>query len=49
MGRLGKWDEVEKKPRPLKFTRGDELWEYFKLSLICIGALAYLGYIFSIW
>ena len=49
MGRLGKWDEVEKKRQPLKFTRSDELWEYFKLGLMCIGALAYLGYIFSIW
>ena len=25
MGRLGDWDKVEKKPRPVKFTRGDEI------------------------
>ena len=49
MGRLGKLDEVEKKRQLLKFTRSDELWEYFKLGLMCIGALAYLGHIFSIW
>ena len=46
MGRLGEWDKVEKKPRPVTFTRSDELWEYFKMFLIiCIG-VTYLWFIF---
>ena len=41
MGRLGDWDKVEKKPRPIKFTRQDELWEYIKL-----GGIVMMGYLF---
>ena len=41
MGMLGKWDEVEKKPRKITFTRNDELWEYLKLSMIVV-----IGYLF---
>lgn len=41
MGRLGKWDEVQKKPRKQTFTRNDELWEYFKLGMIIV-----MGYLF---
>ena len=36
MGRLGDWDKVEKKPRPLKYTRSDELWDYIKLGMIIV-------------
>ena len=34
MGRLGDWDKVEKKRRAIKYTRSDELWDYFKMFLI---------------
>ena len=33
MGRLGDWDKVEKRNRPVKFTRSDELWEYAKMCV----------------
>ncbi len=46
MGRLGDWDKVEKKKRPISYTRSDELWDYFKMFLIiCIG-IGYLWFIF---
>ena len=41
MGRLGDWDKVEKKPRPIKFTRNDEIWEYIKLGMVVL-----MGYLF---
>ena len=46
MGRLGEWDKVEKRQRPIKFSRGDEIWEYVKMSLIIIGGLTYLYFLF---
>lgn len=46
MGRLGDWDKVEKKPRPVTFTRSDELWEYFKMFLIICMGVTYLWFIF---
>ena len=33
MGRLGDWDKVERKKRPIKFTKQDEFWEYFKMFI----------------
>ena len=46
MGRLGDWDKVERKPKQIKFSRNDELFEYFKMFLIiCIG-IGYLWFIF---
>ena len=42
MGRLGEWDKVERKKRPIKFTRSDELWEYTKMGVIIVMGLAYL-------
>ena len=46
MGRLGDWDKVERKPKQIKFSRTDELFEYFKMFLIiCIG-IGYLWFIF---
>ena len=47
MSRLGDWDKVEKKPKPISFTRSDELWEYFKLLVLVAAGLVYLWYIFK--
>ena len=47
MSRQGDWDKVEKKPKPISFTRSDELWEYFKLSVLVAAGLVYLWYIFK--
>ena len=41
MGRLGDWDKVEKKRRPISYTRNDELWDYFKMVMIVV-----VGYLF---
>ena len=41
MGRLGDWDKVEKKKRPISYTRSDELWDYIKLGMVVL-----LGYLF---
>jgi|TARA_R100000030_G_scaffold32343_1_gene23947 hypothetical protein len=46
MGRLGDWDKVEKKKRPVQFSKQDEYYEYFKMViLILIG----LGYLYLLW
>ena len=41
MGRLGDWDKVEKKKRPINYTRSDELFDYFKMVMIVV-----VGYLF---
>lgn len=46
MGRLGDWDKVEKRNRPIKFTRADELWEYAKMSVWVLLACTYLYFLF---
>ena len=46
MGRLGEWDRVEKRQKPIKFSREDEIWEYVKMSLIIISGLTYLYFLF---
>ena len=46
MGRLGEWDRVEKRQKPIKFSREDEIWEYVNMSLIIIGGLTYLYFLF---
>ena len=46
MGRLGDWDRVEKKSKPIKFSREDEIWEYVKLSVWVIGAGFYFYFLF---
>ena len=45
MGRLGDWDKVEKKPRPIKFTRGDEIWEYTKLGIFILMSYLFFHFI----
>lgn len=46
MGRLGDWDKVERKNKPIKFTKGDEYWEYFKMFLISLVGFTYLYFLF---
>ena len=47
--RLGDWDKVEKKPRPVKFTRGDEIWEYTKLGLFILLSYLFFHFIIMGW
>ena len=49
MGRLGDWDKVEKKPRPIKFTRNDEIWEYTKLGVFIILSYLFFHIIIMGW
>jgi len=46
MGRLGDWDKVERKRRPIKFTRSDEIWEYTKMGIMILAALTYAYFLF---
>lgn len=46
MGRLGDWDKVERKRRPVKFTRTDEIMEYLKIVVMIGLALAYAYFLF---
>ena len=49
MRRLGDWDKVEKKPRPVKFTRGDEIWEYTKLRVFILLSYLFFHFIIMGW
>ena len=49
MGRLGDWDKVERKRKPVSFTKTDEYYEYFKMFLIVGLGVMYLWFIFSGW
>ena len=46
MGRLGDWDKVEKRRKPIKFSREDEIWEYVKMMIWVLGGLTYLYFLF---
>lgn len=46
MGRLGDWDKVERKRKPVLFTKTDEYLEYFKMFLIVGLGVMYLWFIF---
>ena len=46
MGRLGDWDKVEKRRKPVKFSREDEIWEYVKMMIWVLGGLTYLYFLF---
>jgi len=46
MGRLGDWDKVERKKKPVSFTKTDEYYEYFKMFLIIGLGVMYLWFIF---
>ena len=47
MGRLGDWDRVEKRKRPVKFTRQDEFMEYLKMAVWIFLAGVYCY--FMVW
>ena len=49
MGRLGDWDKVEKKRRPISYTRSDELWDYFKMFLIFAAGYLCLHFVVMGW
>ena len=49
MGRLGNWDKVEKKPRPISYTKQDEFFDYFKFILIFIIGYLYFHFIIMGW
>jgi hypothetical protein len=49
MGRLGDWDKVERKKRPISYTKQDELWDYFKMFLIFVAGYLYLHYVIMGW
>ena len=49
MDRLGDWDKVEKKRRPISYTRSDELWDYFKMFLIFAAGYLYLHFVVMGW
>jgi len=46
MGRLGKWDEVEKKRIT---TQEDINWIYIKTVLFVLGSMAYFYFIIMGW
>ena len=45
MGRLGKWDEVEKKRRPISYTKQDEFFDYMKIALYLLLGYLYFHFI----
>ncbi len=47
MGRLGDWDKVEKKRKPVSFTKTDEYYEYFKMFIMIVLGLTYLYYLYT--
>jgi hypothetical protein len=49
MGRLGDWDKVEIKKRPISYTRKDELWDYFKMFLILVVSYLYFHFVIMGW
>tara|TARA_B100000214_G_scaffold375443_1_gene361809 strand:- start:1058 stop:1219 length:162 start_codon:yes stop_codon:yes gene_type:complete len=49
MGRLGEWDKVPKKREPFKYTRSDELWDYFKLFLMVAVGYLYIHFVIMGW
>jgi len=49
MGRLGDWDKVEKKKRPISYTRSDELWDYFKMLLIMGVSYLFFHFVIMGW
>ena len=46
-GTISDWDKVERKKRPISFTKTDEYYEYFKMFLIVGLGVMYLWFIFS--
>ena len=48
MGRLGDWDKVERKRKPVSFTKTDEYYEYFKMFIMIVLGLTYLYYLYTI-
>ena len=46
---MNKWDKVEKKPRPVHYTKQDEFFDYFKLFLIFIIGYLYFHFIIMGW
>jgi len=49
MGRLGKWDEVEKKRRPISYTKQDEFFDYGKIVLYLLLGYLYFHFIIMGW
>ena len=47
MGRLGKWDAVEKKKQAA--TQDDINWLYIKTVLFVLGSMAYFYFIIMGW
>ena len=47
MGRLGKWDAVEKKKQAA--TQDDISWLYIKTVLFVLGSMAYFYFIIMGW
>ena len=46
---MNNWDKVEKKPRPVHYTKQDEFFDYFKLFLIFIIGYLYFHFIIMGW
>ena len=49
MGRLGKWDEVEKKRRPTTYTKQDEFFDYMKIVMYLLVSYLYFHFVIMGW
>ena len=49
MGRLGDWDKVEKKRRPITYTKQDEFFDYAKIVLYLLLGYLYFHFVVMGW
>ena len=49
MGRLGDWDKVEKKRRPISYTKQDEFFDYMKMVLYLLLGYLYFHFVVMGW
>jgi|TARA_B100001094_G_C18053365_1_gene731198 hypothetical protein len=46
---MNKWDRVEKKPKRIKYTKQDELFDYLKMGLIILVGYLFFHFIIMGW
>lgn len=44
---MNNWDKIEKRKKPVTFTRNDEIWEYTKLFFLFFLAGGYMYLLFK--
>jgi hypothetical protein len=49
MGRLGKWDTVERKKRIKTYSKQDEFFDYLKIALYLLLTYLYFHFIIMGW